>query len=102
MKKSSFSKKKKKKKKDEEEYIFKKEKKKPVKKEEPKEEPQLVKEETPLAQEKEIVKVEAPEIEGLKVLDKIDLSSIDSSTRPKKGIKKKTEKEQPAEETKPA
>ncbi len=35
-------------------------------------------------------------------MDKIDLSSIDSSTRPKKGTKKKTEKEQPAEETKPA
>jgi len=36
-----------------------------------------------------LVKVEAPEIEGPKVLDKIDLSSIDSSTRPKKVIKKK-------------
>ncbi len=91
-----------KKKRDEEEFIFKKEEKKLVKKEEPKEEPQPVKEQTPVAQEKEIVKVEAPEIEGPKVLDKIDLSSIDSSTRPKKGTKKKTEKEQPAEETKPA
>src|SRR5450432_2632065 len=37
----------------------------------------------------EISKVEAPEIEGLKVLDKIDLSTIDSSTRPKKSTKKK-------------
>jgi translation initiation factor IF-2 len=91
-----------KKKRDEEEFIFKKEEKKPVKKEEPKEEPQPVKAETPVAEEKEIVKVEAPEIEGPKVLDKIDLSSIDSSTRPKKGTKKKTEKEQPAEEAKPA
>ena len=90
-----------KKKRDEEEFIFKKEEKKPVKKEEPKEEPQPVKAETPVAEEKEIVKVEAPEIEGPKVLDKIDLSSIDSSTRPKKGTKKKTEKEQPAEEAKP-
>ena len=36
----------------------------------------------------EIVKTEAPEIEGLKVLDKIDLSTIDSSTRPKKSTKK--------------
>jgi translation initiation factor IF-2 len=91
-----------KKKRDEEEFIFKKEEKKPVKKEEPKEEPQPVKAETTVAEEKEIVKVEAPEIEGPKVLDKIDLSSIDSSTRPKKGTKKKTEKEQPAEEAKPA
>ena len=54
------------------------------------------------AQVKEIVKAEAPEIEGPKVLDKIDLSSIDSSTRPKKGIKKKTEQDEPAEEVKPA
>jgi translation initiation factor IF-2 len=90
-----------KKKKDEEEVIFKKEEKKPAKKEEPKEEVQQpVKQEAPVIEEKEIVKVEAPEIEGPKVLDKIDLSSIDSSTRPKKGAKK-TEKEQPAEQAKP-
>jgi translation initiation factor IF-2 len=38
-----------------------------------------------------LIKVEAPEIEGPKVLDKIDLSAIDSSTRPKKIIKKKKE-----------
>jgi len=88
-----------KKKKDEEEVIFKKEDKKPAKKEEPKEEVPPVKEEAPVA-EKEIVKVEAPEIEGPKVLDKIDLSSIDSSTRPKKVIKKKTEKDKQAEEEK--
>ena len=37
----------------------------------------------------EIVKAEAPEIEGPKVLKKIDLSTIDSSTRPKKITKKK-------------
>jgi translation initiation factor IF-2 len=91
-----------KKKKDEEEFIFKKDDKKPAKKEEPKEEPQSIKEEAPVAEQKDIVKVEAPEIEGPKVLDKIDLSSIDSSTRPKKGTKKKTEKDLPAEEAKPA
>src|SRR5882762_6318255 len=41
-------------------------------------------------EEPEITKIEAPELEGPKVLDKIDLSSIDSSTRPKKsgGVKK--------------
>ncbi|MFN2457144.1 MAG: translation initiation factor IF-2 [Chitinophagaceae bacterium] len=35
----------------------------------------------------EIIKLEVPEIEGPKVLDKIDLSAIDSSTRPKKGTR---------------
>ncbi len=34
------------------------------------------------------VKIEAPELEGPKVISKIDLSSIDSSTRPKKSAKK--------------
>lgn len=62
----------------------------------PKEEPKPVEEKAP-----EISKVEAPEIEGPKVLDKIDLSAIDSSTRPKKGSKKKEdakEKEETASE----
>jgi len=36
----------------------------------------------------ETVKVEAPEVEGPKVINKIDLSLIDSSTRPKKTAKK--------------
>src|SRR5678809_1465216 len=98
-----------KKKKDEEEVLFKKDDKKIVKKpvaEEPKEEvvvPEPVKAElVPATDEKEITKVDAPEIEGAKVLDKIDLSAIDSSTRPKKGAKKKAEKEEPAAEAKPA
>jgi translation initiation factor IF-2 len=91
-----------KKKRDEEEVIFKKEEKKPVKKEEPKEEVQQPAKQEPPAPEKEVVKVEAPEIEGPKVLDKIDLSSIDSSTRPKKGGKKKTEQDEAVEEVKPA
>ncbi len=42
----------------------------------------------PAVAEPEVVKIEAPEIEGLKVVDKIDLSSINSSTRPKKAEKK--------------
>jgi translation initiation factor IF-2 len=48
----------------------------------------------------DIVKVEAPEIEGPKVIDKIDLSAIDSSTRPKKAAPKKAKKEEakPAQE----
>lgn len=39
----------------------------------------------------EILKIEAKEIEGPKIIDKIDLDAIESSTRPKKGAKKKTE-----------
>jgi translation initiation factor IF-2 len=41
----------------------------------------------------EIEKIEIPEVEGLKIVDKIDLSLIDSSVRPKKDAKKKTAKE---------
>jgi translation initiation factor IF-2 len=41
-------------------------------------------------------KIDAPELEGPKVITKIDLSAIDSSTRPKKGAKKK---EEPATES---
>jgi translation initiation factor IF-2 len=39
--------------------------------------------------EPETIKIEAPELEGPKIIDKIDLSQIDSSTRPKKTVKKK-------------
>jgi len=51
----------------------------------------------PVAEEPEVVKIEAPELEGPKVINKIDLSAIDSSTRPKKVGKKGPEKETPAE-----
>ena len=44
--------------------------------------------------EPEVVKPEVPEIEGPKVITKIDLSTIDSSTRPKKGVKKAKEVEE--------
>ncbi|MBV9961018.1 MAG: translation initiation factor IF-2 [Parafilimonas sp.] len=40
------------------------------------------------AEEPEVIKIEAPEIEGPKIIDKIDLSAINTSTRPKKGEKK--------------
>ncbi len=40
----------------------------------------------------EIENVEVPEVEGLKIVDKIDLSTIDSSVRPKKDSKKKATK----------
>ncbi|MDX1954476.1 MAG: translation initiation factor IF-2 [Chitinophagaceae bacterium] len=60
---------------------------KPVEKVEP--QPEVKIEEPPV--KKEVVKAEAESIEGPKVVDKIDLSTIDSSTRPKKGIKKKEE-----------
>lgn len=40
----------------------------------------------------EITNIDAPEVEGFKVVDKIDLSTIDSSVRPKKDTRKKEEK----------
>jgi translation initiation factor IF-2 len=60
------------------------------KKEEPQPKPQPVQEvpEKQVAAEPEITKIDAPEIEGLKVINKIDLSAIDSSTRPKKAAPK--------------
>ncbi|MBS1597202.1 MAG: translation initiation factor IF-2 [Bacteroidetes bacterium] len=85
-----------KKKKEEETILFKKDIKKPVK-----EEPAVVEEPVkPVVvveekkKEPEVIKIDAPDIEGPKVLDKIDLSAIDSSTRPKKIIKKKGSEEQ--------
>lgn len=52
-------------------------------------------------EKEEVVKPDVPEIEGPKVVKKIDLSTIDSSTRPKKGTKAKKE-ETKVEEEKPA
>jgi translation initiation factor IF-2 len=57
--------------------------------------------EPPKKEEPEIIKLESPEIEGPKVVNKIDLSTIDSSTRPKKISKKKTEKPLKEEKTRP-
>ncbi|HUZ57988.1 MAG TPA: translation initiation factor IF-2 [Hanamia sp.] len=42
--------------------------------------------------EPELIKIDAPEVEGVKIVDKIDLDKIDSSVRPKKGAKKKDTK----------
>jgi translation initiation factor IF-2 len=84
-----------KKKREDEEVVFKKEEKKEAKKEEPKaaekktEDIIVVPKEEPKVAEPEIVKVDSPEIEQPKVINKIDLSAIDSSTRPKKSAKKK-------------
>jgi translation initiation factor IF-2 len=89
------------KKKDEEELVFKKEiVKKPVKETKPVEEikPPVV--ETPKQEEPVVTKVGVPEIESPKVFEKIDLSAIDSSTRPKKGVKKKEEPIVPVPEEK--
>ena len=77
--------------------IVKKEEVKPVEEEKPAKN-KIKEEEKPV---EEIVKVEAPEIEGPKVIKTIDLSTIDSSTRPKKITKTKKEEEKPAEEVKP-
>ncbi|PZP51863.1 MAG: translation initiation factor IF-2 [Pseudopedobacter saltans] len=61
------------------------------KEEEPKTEAvQASTEETPPS----VVKIEVDKIEGPKILDKIDLSAIDSSTRPKKGNQKPFEPKQ--------
>lgn len=94
-----------KKKKEEEEISFKKEEKKPVKKaeepapvvEKPQPEPVEVVEPKPepKVEEPEPLKIEAPEIEAPKVLDKIDLSAVDSSVKPKKIQKKAEEKTEP-------
>ena len=96
------------KKKDEEEIVFKKDIKKKAAEVAPppveQEAPPPVQEVAPPVEKAEetspeLVKIEAPELEGPKILDKIDLSAIDSSTRPKKGIKKKAVAEEPAKET---
>ena len=98
-----------KKKKEEEAVVFKKETPKKVEEEKPEpvvakvEEPKKVevikKVEEPPVIVPEVTKVEAPELEGPKVVDKIDLSTIDSSTRPKKGAKPaKEEKAEPVAE----
>jgi translation initiation factor IF-2 len=91
-----------KKKKEEEEIVFKKEEKKTTKKEEPvqEEKPAKAKAKKEEAPKEEIVKLEAPELEKPKVVDKIDLSAIDSSTRPKKTGRKKKEEEAPTEPVK--
>jgi translation initiation factor IF-2 len=105
-----------KKKKDEEEITFRKEEKKPAPapppapKEEPKPAEPVIAEvpkPEPVAEkaapvEAEVTKIEAPELEGTTVVNKIDLSAIDSSTRPKKTAKKKETEEAPAPEVKPA
>ncbi len=52
-------------------------------------------------QEPEMVKIEVPEVEGPKIVAKIDLDKIDSSTRPKKVEKKIPEPEEKKEEPKP-
>ena len=48
----------------------------------------------------ELTKIAAPELEAPKVVSKIDLSAIDSSTRPKKSSKKTEAKEEPKVEKK--
>ena len=52
-------------------------------------EPKTVIPEPMVAEKPSLTKIDAPELEGPKVLAKIDLDAIDSSTRPKKSQKKK-------------
>ena len=93
-----------KKKKEEEEITFRKEEKSPaklIKKEKEEEIKPVVVEEKPAEikketkKEEEVTKVDVPEIEGPRVITKIDLSTIDSSTRPKKIIKVRKEEAAP-------
>ena len=86
------------KRKEEEAILFKKETKKPAPVEEvkvPEPEPEPVAEVKPEVKPPEpepepepVTRIEVPEIEAPKVINKIDLSTIDSSTRPKKPVKK--------------
>ena len=68
---------------------------------------EIVKEEIKETEPSGLTKIKAPELETPKVLNKIDLDKIDSSTRPKKSAKKAPEKEEkkkaevPVEEGKP-
>jgi translation initiation factor IF-2 len=64
-----------------------------------KEEPKEEKKEAIEAAAPEVVKVEVPELEKPKVIDKIDLEAIDSSTRPKKGTKKAAAEEEKEKKT---
>ena len=75
--------------------ITKKEEAKPVEEEKPAKAKEQKEETTPPvpAKEEEVTKIKTPEIEGPKVVKKIDLSTIDSSTRPKKTTKAKKEEE---------
>jgi translation initiation factor IF-2 len=86
-----------KKKKDEEEISFKKDEKKaaPAKEVATPAEPEVTAPAAPQPQQSEHLKIAAPELEGTKVIAKIDLDNIDSGTRGKKAAKKK---EEPAKE----
>jgi translation initiation factor IF-2 len=60
----------------------------------------------PAPPQPEILRIEAPELEGPKIIDKIDLSTIDSSTKPRRDFKKPLPAEEekapvPVEEVKP-
>ena len=90
-----------KRKKEDETVLFRKDPKKTVKEEPvPVEEVKPVKIEEP-KKEPEIIKIEAPHIEEPKIIYKIDLSQIDSSTRPRKTVKKKAPEEKASEPAEP-
>ena len=91
-----------KKKRDEEDLSFAKKEDKKARKEEPVVEAPVAPAPAPEVKAPAVEKTVAPEIEAPKVIHKIDLSAIDSSTRPKKAAKKKVE-DAPAEQVqKPA
>jgi translation initiation factor IF-2 len=61
-------------------------------KQEEKVQPPVAPKVVPTPVETTVTKIDAPELEAPKVVTKIDLAAIDSSTRPKKSIKKQEEK----------
>lgn len=93
-----------KKKKDEEEISFKKDEKKAPAKEAAPAEPEAAPAPaaTPAAPAAEHLKIAAPELEGTKVIAKIDLDNIDAAARGKKTTKKKAEPAKEVKEEKPA
>ena len=91
-----------KKKRDEEDLSFAKKEDKKVRKEEPVAEVAAPAAPAPEVKAPAVEKTVAPEIEAPKVIHKIDLSAIDSSTRPKKAAKKKTDDAPNEEVEKPA
>ena len=57
--------------------------------------PEVKTAEEPVDNSSNVIKIEAPELEGPKILSKIDLAAIDSSTRPKKAEFRKVEPHKP-------
>jgi translation initiation factor IF-2 len=67
---------------------------------EPKSEPEAVEVVKEVEPKEDIVRIQAPELDGPKIIGSIDLDALDSSTKPKKTTKKKKEEHEPVVEVK--